>query len=104
MDLYPLTSSLYSPTFLLTKQLTSSYLRFTTRTKQRLHLGNTLKSSYMTSELYQQIDIVAMSPILVNIIIFMIAFEDAIVKHLLHNKIIKFYVTYVEDTLHCSSG
>ena len=38
-----------------------------------------------------------LSPTLANIV--MIAVEDAIIKDLLHNDIIKFYVKYVDDTL-----
>ena len=38
-----------------------------------------------------------LSPTLTNII--MIALEDALIKGLLHNDVIKFYVRYVDDTL-----
>ena len=69
--------------------------------KNLLHNACTKTLFFANGELYQQIDGIAMgsplSPTLANII--MIALEDAIIKDLLHNDIIKFYVRYVDGIL-----
>ena len=103
-----MTSNLYSPT--LTKQLINIILhkiynenKIETALKKRklLHDACTKAPFFANGELYRPIDSVAtsspLSPTLANII--MIALEDAIIKDLLNNDIIKFYVRYVDDTL-----
>ena len=69
--------------------------------KKLLHDDCTKTPFFANGELYRQIVGIAMglplTPTVANII--MIALEDAVLKDLLYNDIIKFCVRYLDDTL-----